>query len=458
MLVFISDLHYRDNETFTVSPKATEEFLKQNLIPMIEDAGAKEVTVVFLGDLIDISRSQYWVDGRSKANGNYWYRPWSNWKEALAKIPGATQGEDPHFNPQEFEKHILNILGAIRNVNQGNYRLWRDFKGKKEHLWKGFSGSVSDIRIKFEFVPGNHDRLAQYSEAIRAALTDDLDLDHNPADRFPWVKEDEPCSVVAFHGQAVTRADFGCDEVPADLASSPWYDVPGLGDAATVHFGIGVVQEFASQASTDEEKALANSLGEMDLVRPQSSVLRWLARWGLQNDRLKPKVDSIVVKALNDMLNEDFVRWRAEIGCLKRLVLKFLSFRTVEDVMHFVEKQETGPKTVEEYVQSMVKAITQPRMTKWLNSHKNIPRNIVSGHTHVPVVIPIKGKLGARPEEETVYFNTGTWLPVIEAGADSGFTRRNKIVHVTFYKDGEDVKAGGKRTYWEFWEGNSRDG
>ena len=343
MLVFVSDLHYRDNEAFTVSPKATEEFLKQNLIPMIEDAGASEVTVVFLGDLIDITRSQYWVDGRSKTKAHYWYRPWSNWKEALAKIPGASQGADPHFNPQEFGKHILNVLSAIRDVNRKNYRLWRDFKKKRKNLWKGFSGSLSKIRIRFEFIPGNHDRLVQYSEAARAMLTKDLELDHDPAERFPWVKEDDFCSVVAFHGQVLTPADFGCDEVPADLASSPWYDVPGLGDAATLYFGIGIVQEFASQASTEEEQALAKSLGEMDLVRPQSSVLRWLTQWGLQNDRLKPKVDRIVVKALHDMLREDFVRWRADIGCWKRLALKFLSFKTAEDVMHFVEKQETGP-------------------------------------------------------------------------------------------------------------------
>lgn len=458
MLVFISDLHYRDDPFFTIPASATEGFLGQNLIPMIEDAGAKEVTVVFLGDLVDINRSKYWVDGSSRTSSNYWYRPWSNWKEALAKIPGASQGSDPNFNTQEFERHILNILGAIRKENHRNYALWRNFKRKEEDLWKGFSGNKSDIEIKLEFIPGNHDRLAQYSPAIRAALRDDLDLDQNPAEPFPWVKEDEAYAVTAFHGHVLTATDFGSEEVPQSLTSSPWYDVPGLGDAATVYFGIGIVQEFAAQASTEEEKALARSLGEIDLIRPQAFLLRWLARWGLQNTSVKPKVDQIVVKAFKDMLNEEFVRWREDIGWLKQLLLKILNFKTVEDVMHFVEKQDTGPKTAEEYIQSMVKAITQPRMTDWLNNHRIIPRNIVSGHTHGPIIIPIKGKLGARPEEETIYFNTGTWLPVIEAGAGIGFTRRNKIVHITFYKEGEESKSDGKRSYWEFWEGNLREG
>ena len=77
-----------------------------------------------------------------------------------------------------------------------------------------------------------------------------------------------------------------------------------------------------------------------------------------------------------------------------------------------------------------------------------------------PVVLPLAGKVGGSPREERMYFNSGTWLHVVEEGQgrEGGFARRNQIVHVTFYRDGEDLKDNGRRSYWEYWQGNLREG
>jgi hypothetical protein len=52
------------------------------------------------------------------------------------------------------------------------------------------------------------------------------------------------------------------------------------------------------------------------------------------------------------------------------------------------------------------------------------------------------------------YFNSGAWLDAIEMGRENVYARRHQIAHVTFYKDGEDAKPDGTRSYWEFWEGS----
>jgi UDP-2,3-diacylglucosamine pyrophosphatase LpxH len=313
--------------------------------------------------------------------------------------------------------------------------------------------------ITYEFIPGNHDRLAQYSQPVRQVLVQDLGLAQDPADKFKWIKYYPEYSVLALHGHVLNPTDFGRDEVPDDLENSAWYDVPSFGDVATVNFGVGIVQDFLKIPALAQDPMRAATLGEIDLVRPQSGALRWLSKWGFHQPGLKNELDRIVVTAFKAMMNDEFAEWRMQLGWLEKAYLWMTKLETVEDVMNIVEKQASGPATVEEYNKSMVQAIGQRVMAEWVFRKCPGVRNIVSGHTHQPGVIPLQGETGANIKDEMVYFNTGTWLPVIEAGAMKGFARRSKIVHITFYKDGEDEdQESNRRSYWEYWEGNLREG
>src|SRR5947209_20610154 len=79
MLVFISDLHFRDKKSRSIPPVALERFLKYDLMTLIEDARAEELILVFLGDIFDVNRSETWF------NDLRGVRPWSNYSKLLRK-------------------------------------------------------------------------------------------------------------------------------------------------------------------------------------------------------------------------------------------------------------------------------------------------------------------------------------------------------------------------------------
>lgn len=96
---------------------------------------------------------------------------------------------------------------------------------------------------------------------------------------------------------------------------------------------------------------------------------------------------------------------------------------------------------------------------QWWHSLEPVPRYLVVGHTHRPIIIPLAGRNAVEPQDESLYFNSGTWIGIVEQGRSTaeGFVQRDQVTHVTFYTDGEDVH-GPERSQWEFWTGNLRRG
>lgn len=436
----ISDIHFRDEERWTVSARATQGFIKQNLIPQIRDAEAKDVTVVFLGDVVDINRSPYWVDGQS---GNY--KPWSDWRSTLNKIKPGSVDPDPQFRDAEFENHILNVLERIRAANRTNYQYWYQFKTLDKAIWE--NKEKQPKRIRFEFIPGNHDRLSQCSPATRERIIQHLYLDQDAQREFPWVKYDEEHRVLALHGHVLGEMDYGGrSEKPEDFGSSPWYRFPSLGDVATLTFGVRLYHEFRG----DEQ--VRNMLAEIDLVRPQSAVLRWLKFRIESRPDLRASLDKLVAQLAREFTDDPFVKWRLT-GWEKFGIWLLGKPKTIDDVMGMFDKLSGGDQTREEYTQEMISKITTGKFLSWVNSNYPKTPNIVSGHTHFPIVTPVLGDREGNPLATMHYFNSGAWLDAIEVGRGRGFARRHQIAHVAFYKDGEEVKGDGTRSYWEYWEG-----
>src|SRR5712691_2864528 len=120
MLVAVSDLHWRDEAAWTTDPVMTEGFLVKSLIPQVRDAmrsvtdpARRELEVLFLGDLVDINRSRYWVDGSSKDDPTgVVYKPWSDW---CSPAPG-------------LEARVVTVLQKIVATNEKNVRLWLTLK------------------------------------------------------------------------------------------------------------------------------------------------------------------------------------------------------------------------------------------------------------------------------------------------------------------------------------------
>jgi UDP-2,3-diacylglucosamine pyrophosphatase LpxH len=103
MLVFISDLHFRDKKSRSIPPIALERFLKYDLNTLIDDAKAEELILVFLGDIFDLNRSETWF---KDARG---LRPWSNYQDLL--------GKDRGYNDTPLRDIATQILKDIFTAN-----------------------------------------------------------------------------------------------------------------------------------------------------------------------------------------------------------------------------------------------------------------------------------------------------------------------------------------------------
>lgn len=465
MLVFIGDLHLRDDPESTVPETMTAGFLKQDLIPLVQDARAEELIVVFLGDILDINRSRRWVGDVSDG-----HVPWSHWRTTLHDITGEARWLGEDFNAGRFENTVVQILDDIRDANQENYALWAALKDTNSELWRDcrFRPQVSLL-----YVPGNHDRLIQFSPAIRSKLRRDLGIYAPGSDLeapFDWIASFDDYSAVALHGHFFDKNNFGGkDKHLSNPNASPWYDFPSLGDVVTVKFGAELVERFRQSPKVADNPELVNSLAEIDLVRPKTSVLNWLSEWALlQDSELRRELESIVVQLVDEFLRDEFVRWWLGLGGLsgffRKLVFGLLHGipRDLDAALKLFNKLSKGPRSLEEYHQKMIECVTGPGFADWMRTEHPDIRYIVSGHTHRPAVIPCFGRSGMDAREERMCFNTGTWYDVVEEGrvAGSGFTRRHQITHVTFYREGEDIRRddANKRSYWEFWQGCLREG
>lgn len=458
MLVFISDLHLRDDKRLTVSPKMTREFIKQNVIPQVEDAGARELIVVFLGDIFEINRSWHWVDGSSGG-----FKPWSHWKSTLARIKGKILRKKDRFDSGGFEKNILAVLSKIKAANEENYAIWKEFKNTNSPIWR--NSTIRPEKITFEYIPGNHDRLIQFSPAIRSQLRHDFGFDYpQPQDLsapFRWLGLYPDYSVVALHGHLFDGSNYGGKKkFPDDPLASPWYDFPSIGDMITVKFGAELVERFKRVAGGAVTQEMIYSLARIDLVRPITLGGRWLRKWKVDKDEeVRAQLDRVLLGLICESVSDEFTRWwfgihRILVRLLMIIVLLFRSLINMETLLRLFQQFSGSPKSVPE-------PAANAGFMAWIRRPHGSFKHIVLGHTHRPTVVPLEGGTGDDARDETVYINTGTWLDVIEEGRQvkGGFALRNQITHVTFYKDNEDIKSGGtKRSYWEFWHGNLREG
>lgn len=462
MLVCISDLHLRDESVLTIPANMTNRFLRKSLIPQIRDALAKEVEVLFLGDIVDVNRSRYWVNGRSHG-----YRPWSHWYETQEKLDGHTPKSRPGFVSAMFEADILNILNDIEEANRESLAIWRAFKDFSSDIW-GSDGYRPD-KIRFLFIPGNHDRLVQYSETTRKRLCEILYLDNYvPNQPYPWWLAMPEYSVLAQHGQIFDTNNSGAKgKVIEGMERQELQFYPSLGDVFTVTFGVELVERFEHEVRnlpSDEREGLVNSLAKIDLVRPQVAALRWLHDWGLQRATgYSEALDKVISDLVREFLHIDFVdRWLNLPSGVRFILRMGIGLpKNMRKAIEEMDRHSRAPRKPEKYMKRALKGIVGGPFAEWHRERCPELRHIVSGHTHIPIVVPLTGTTGDDSKTEYMHFNTGTWLDVIEEGKGQhgGFAKRHQMSHVMFYKDGEDIRPSGKeRSLWEFWGGSLREG
>ncbi|MFH1450292.1 MAG: metallophosphoesterase [bacterium] len=408
MLVLISDLHLTDGSSGeTINCGAFEKFTLC-LEGMAEKAQANNVEVVFLGDILDLIRSDYWLKSK--------IRPWS--REEERDNEGKT-----------LKEYTLEIVKRIRengtNLKSINYL--KDFKGRMKE--KG-------IAVRFTYLIGNHDWLINRYDEVRVGVTRFLDLgEYNENVPFRTSAFWEGYQVFARHGDIFDPFNFDGQR-----------DDSSLGDAIV----IDLVNKFSKSVEDEigcyQDPDLIYNLKEIDNVRPLIDIPLWIQGvcQRAKSKEIAEKVKEVWNNLVDDFLKIDFVQrhdrsWQIDIVDGLQLGLKiskYLSFKNIRNLpLRKLVKEEDDYKDKalnEEYLQ------------------KNKAKFVVYGHTHNYTMVPLDLVLREEEVFQKIYFNTGTWrkVQVRTFKKDQKFLSWSVMTFIAFYLEGER-----KDKQFEIWNG-----
>ncbi len=251
MLVVISDIHFVDGTAgeHNLPYGAFESVFLSDIASLAKEKEAKEIRLLLLGDIVDVTRSEQWFDLKLRD------RPWG--ANGLADIPTPKVGS-------VTEEKALEILGHVSNddlkepkppaslaKNTVLYKNWETFKLFREFKQDFETKFGIDIPIEIIYVVGNHDRLCNLYPSVRNNLQKILGLtmnsrtvsgDVNGEWRYLYDFKDETYGVYARHGHQFDAWNYGGrnDYTPEGHLQAP------IGDVLTTEFAAKIPWMLAS--------------------------------------------------------------------------------------------------------------------------------------------------------------------------------------------------------------------
>jgi hypothetical protein len=194
----------------------------------------------------------------------------------------------------------------------------------------------------------------------------------------------------------------------------------------------------------DIHRLIYRRLLEFDDLRPQSALIAFLEA-ETDGDKawkfLSPVISEIVDAALkSSFLRDRLGRWKiygAKIlkhvlspKDLFSLLMKFADSSSGTEPWQFAKREPTLADANYRYV--------------------------VSGHTHNPDIEFLSSRKNGQHEQETFFFDTGTWRQQIRKCCDGQtFSKAKALTYVVFYRPDEDpAKGPGVKGYsFDYWSG-----
>lgn len=412
MLVFISDLHFVDGTAgeHNVPAKAFDGVLK-DLATHARNAKAKEVKIVFLGDIFDFLRTEKWLTV-SEAE-----RPWS-----------MERGKSEVQVAKEIAQAILSHLENLKTFEILNSPL------KKEYRFP-----VEPEKI---YVLGNHDRLCGKFPALFNLCQQALGVANpDPLYRF----YDPSYKVVACHGHQYDIFNY---EAPGQFNEEAHLKVP-IGDPITTELITRLPytimkHQKVKQLTKKERIALKQALQEVENVRPLSATLKWLFYQLKNYSWLEDVFEDSVKEAVENFNSLKFVKaWYKEHDYFLNpcdeadkiqatlFLLKRFKLTRAEKLFSFAAKfVELAPDPLRQ-VAAQVLQQTSPKI-----------HYLVCGHTHVPLQLPIEVTFENGHISEKVYLNTGTWRACHQEAISKGFITWKRLTYTIIYLPEEDLAPG----------------
>jgi UDP-2,3-diacylglucosamine pyrophosphatase LpxH len=490
MLVIISDLHFEEESSRNISGGGTHApiYISRNIPPsafrkiftqLHEQArhdNAQRIDLVLAGDIFDLNRTAIWF-----RNNDSDARPYLSNR---AIQPGSP-----------VEAKVLEILQAINNPDQGVHTILQNIRDlarkgtytNMEFRQQSFSRAYVDeagqakeaeIPVQIHYIPGNHDRLANATPAIRQKVRELLGVEGGDAP-FPQILLFPAERALIRHGHEYDHYNFATDlskidPIPLHLPPEN-YDDPPFGDFVTVDLVSRISESFRALYSDETilsdpllrqlyERALA-----FDDLRPLRAIFNYLLHipqdeqlaghsydpGTLWRERVRP-----VIKQLRD----DIYAQNRQYGWLQKLshgrgfdpvvlVVRLALWLPVWNVIPYWLVQWLSNRALKSYKQEESKATYASREETVLRGDHLL---VIAGHTHRPTVELI----GRAAEGEQYYVDTGTWRHRSPSSPNlKTFGRIKTLTYAVVYGPDEDLgemAAGHKLISLDHWSGFSK--
>ncbi len=427
MLVFISDLHFVDETAgkHNIPTSAFEKFLT-NVKVHADKAKAKELKIVFLGDIFDILRTEEWFK-EEEVN-----RPWGN-------------------NTARMRERARAILTKIEEKNRDTFRLFEP----------------AAIRERFEnidevetvYIPGNHDRLSWLIDDLKTRVIELLGLESSNPENFQHHFSNTEYGVYALHGHCFDEFNYegGPDRTDKDYKLVPIGDPIITELIAKLPYKLMKNVEARADLIPEEKENLQRNFQEIENVRPFSATLKWLLYQVEANRDLKEIIEDTVDEVVQEFQNLAFVKkWYDRHD---RWYHPFNTADKIQGVLFFLEKFKifsTGKLL--DIIDKVAVLFGEDKLVKGaaklFSTLDSRIQYIVMGHTHDPLKKALSvSREGGKPHEH-VYLNTGTWRKRYHECRDgSGFIGWKDMTYVMFYTPEEKPNQHSLPVF-ESWSGS----
>lgn len=433
MLIVVSDFHLMDGSAGAhhVEPGVFRSTM-HDLAAHAREAQAEDITLLFLGDVFDLVRTERWFDYPLDE------RPW-----------GSTPSHEA-------------LYAVFEGVVANNAETFAMLSGS---LQQTFGFPVEPTRV---YVPGNHDTLVNEHAHLRRRVREVLGME--PGDGiFPRYFFDQEHGLFARHGHEFDPLNFeGSEAYRAGelLVPEEDYHAMPIGDPMACEYAAKIAPLSAHYLREDHPNRarIAERLRDVVDVRPLTGMVRWV-NWQVSemDDDSKACVNRAMNEAAQSVHDLPFTKaWYErhdklgwdEADSFQAFLRLLRSFK----MLNLNKTLKLADKFAEFQTGTDRYAMAAAEDFKRLQGHPDGDDiyYVMYGHTHAARQVPI-GVVGDPPHERyRVYFNTGTWRPThrMLLGGD-GFASWKEITYALIYRPGEIVSGGHTMDYpaLESWTG-----
>lgn len=506
MLVIISDLHFEEESSRNIyrdtAPDAPPAIYIPRNIPLgafskiftqlreqAQRDKAQHIDLVLAGDIFDLNRTALWFqkndDNVRPYLSNNDIQPGSSVETKVLEILAAIDKKDKTVSEKD-DQSVHAILKSIRALaHEGTYLNVNMVEPTKQSFSRTYEDEAGHMRrvtipVKIHYIPGNHDRLANATPAIRQKVREllgvEADDEAGKSALFPQTLLFPNERVLIRHGHEYDHHNFAADlrktnPIPLKLPQA-YYDDPPFGDFVTVDI-VSRISEAFRKVYGDEEilsnellQQLYKRVLEFDDLRPLHAILNYLLHIPQTEQTTDNNYDPATlwqktVRPVIKQLRDDIYQPNKEHGWLNKLarghgldmvvlIVKLAVWLPIWNYVPYGLVQWLSNRAMKSYKQEESKAVYACREETILSQQHLF---VIAGHTHRPTVELI----GQAAAGEQYYVDTGTWRRRIPSTPDlKTFGRIKTLTYAVVYGPDEDlgkVAAGQKLASLDHWSG-----